>query len=458
MTGSSMKNTFYNPLDDCSSDFLHLIEEARSFLHNRSDLRDFVIAADNNQSAALACFWAGLQESRLVGLVEPTIFDHYPDSFSPTSDEPSLLKQKIWRLKNTLHDITHEGAGLLTCSSGSTGRMKAIQRSYQSWLMSFAVLRNAFSIESDEAVALLGAFTHSTFSFGASEALERNVPFAFCESFSPRQAYELCTSSKARIVYATPAHLQLLARTYERRKLSPLYDARLILCSGAKLDYQTQEAISLVFPNAEIIEFYGASETSFITFRQPDMPVASVGKVFDTVTLDIRNPEGHSLPVGESGEIWVKSPMLFDGYCLGEEPLTRWHESFLTVGDHGYLDENGYLYLRGRGGAMVTIAGHNVFLDDVQRLLKNHLPWGEAAVIALADPLREHVLVAACEYPLRSGEEASILRAIRKDIGSLKTPRQLQTITDWPLLSGGKTDMSAIREHFRLFNSPVDGG
>ncbi len=218
---------------------------------------------------------------------------------------------------------------------------------------------------------------------------------------------------------------------------------RILMISGAKWRAETRAATEALFPNAGIAEFYGASETSFITIGHPDekVPAGSVGRAAHGVSLRIRDAEGRDLPVGEAGAIWVGSSMLFDDYACGSAPETRREGDFLTIGDHGRLDEDGFLYLHGREKRMLVTSGLNVYPEEVEAVLSSLSGIEEAAVFGLPDPLRGVELVAVLRG---SVDEPALRAACRALLPAAKIPRRFLALDDWPRTSGGKADLRAL--------------
>ncbi len=141
------------------------------------------------------------------------------------------------------------------------------------------------------------------------------------------------------------------------------------------------------------------------------------------------------------GEIWVKSPYLFEGY-VGDDPGgARWLDGWLSVGEMGEM-RDGYLYLSGRAGRMVTVADQNVFPEEVEQFLLTLPGVRRVAVVPRPDALRGHHLVAVVQGD--AAQEAGILAAARRHLGALKAPKVLIWREDWPELASGKTDLLAI--------------
>ncbi|MGL6210990.1 MAG: AMP-binding enzyme, partial [Paracoccaceae bacterium] len=176
-------------------------------------------------------------------------------------------------------------------------------------------------------------------------------------------------------------------------------------------------------------EFYGAAETSFVTLADEVTPEGSVGRAYPGVEIEVRE-----------GEVWVRSPYLFDGYA-GEPGPAVWREGWLSVGEYGRL-EDGYLYLQGRAGRMVTVAGQNVFPEAVEAFLAGLPGVRQVAVLPKDDGLRGVVLVAVMQGD--AGQEAALLAAARRRFGAMAAPRFIVWRADWPVLASGKTDLVAL--------------
>ncbi|MEZ5796224.1 MAG: hypothetical protein R3D63_01200 [Paracoccaceae bacterium] len=140
------------------------------------------------------------------------------------------------------------------------------------------------------------------------------------------------------------------------------------------------------------------------------------------------------------GEVWVKSPYLFKAYA-SDPGSARWQGDWLSVGEMGRLEE-GFLYLSGRKGRMITIADQNVFPEEIEALLERQPGILRAAVLPRPDDARGHVLWAVAMGD--PAQEAAVLAALRAALGPLKAPRRILWRQDWPVTASGKTDLAAL--------------
>ncbi len=325
------------------------------------------------------------------------------------------------------------GAGAFeTLTSGSSGQPRRILRSMASWVASFEVNAGLFGIGPGVRVGVLGRLVHSLSLYAAIEGLHLGAEVYILHELRPDRQRLALAARAVEVLYATPAQLRLLVEAG-----GPPVGLRLVLVGGSKLDAALRAGVLAMAPGAVVREFYGAAEASFITLSGPDCPDASVGRPYPGVEITV-----------DAGEIWVRSPYLFQGYG-GADPGAdpgpdtggaRWRGGWLSVGEMGRL-EDGFLYLSGRAGRMVTVADQNVFPEEIEAFLAALPGVARAAVLPRPDALRGVHLVAVL---LGTADAGAVLAACRAQFGALKAPRAAHFVADWPVLASGKTDLAAL--------------
>src|SRR5205823_4589094 len=110
----------------------------------------------------------------------------------------------------------------------------------------------------------------------------------------------------------------------------------------------------------------------------------------------IADESGVALPVGQTGEVWLKGPMIMKGYwnLPAETAAALTPEGFFKTGDLGKLDADGFLYITGRKKDMIIVAGEKAFPREIEDALMRHPAVAEAAVVGKKDPSRGEVVVA----------------------------------------------------------------
>jgi long-chain acyl-CoA synthetase len=383
---------------------------------------------------------------------EARLFDATGKEVAPRPDTSPILPDSPLGLAAALGHSTfrigapdqpppppHDQPVLETLTSGSTGQPRRIRRTQASWTASFAI-NATLGIGPGARVATLGRLIHSLSLYGAIEGLHLGAETHLLSDIRPDRQRTALASRRITHLYATPAQLRLLT---EGQGCCP--DLRLILVGGSKLDPALRSALAALAPSAQVREFYGAAETSFITLADEATPDSSVGRPYPGVELHL----------DPGGEVWVRSPYLFLGYAPGTDaapsvpfrlrgegpPATRWRDGWLSVGEIGHT-QNGYLYLKGRAGRMVTVADQNVFPEEIEALLETLPGVTRAAVLPVPDAKRGHALVAILQGD--PAQETTILTRLRRDLGPIGSPRALIWRNDWPTLPSGKTDLKAL--------------
>ncbi|MDZ4791902.1 MAG: AMP-binding protein [Hyphomicrobiales bacterium] len=286
-------------------------------------------------------------------------------------------------------------------TSGSTGEPKIFARTHASWIASFAAHEAVLPFGEAETVMIPGALGHSLFLYGAVHALARGHTVLAPRRFSPRSAIKAMHEHSATVLYAVPSMLEELLATGATG-----LNLKYVFCGGAKLGAALRRRFESATPGADIIEFYGASELSFVSYVSTSCPApdVSVGRLFPGVRAEILSANGKRLLHSEKGLIHISSPMLFSRY-LGEPPVGD--GAFVTAGDLGFMDADGFLYLTGRGDREINSKGHKISPETVEAVLAQHAHIVSAAVVGIPDEKRGAIVAAAIEVE----KGARVLRA-----------------------------------------------
>ena len=342
-------------------------------------------------------------------------------------------------------------------TSGSTGMPKGFRRHHQSWTESLRICLDTFGPDAATRVMAPGRFSHSLFLFGMVLGLWSGGGVVVQDRFSAPRLIDTLRSGRTPCLVAVPSQLLLMLELAERRKLPPIDGVRLILISGARWMRDRTPALQTLFPNARIVEFYGASETSFMAWMDADAsaPAQAVGKPFSNVEIDIRHPQP---PLG-IGQIFVRSPMLFMDY-VGKAPdntAAIREGDWLSVRDMGYIDAQGYLCMVGRENRMVVTQGKNLFPEEVEAVLLSLPEVAHASVRGLPDPIRGQQVVAMVHFQSSSTavSATALANVCRAQLEAYKVPKRFFVCTDWPMTASGKTDHAALAEKDIACMSPL---
>jgi long-chain acyl-CoA synthetase len=197
-----------------------------------------------------------------------------------------------------------------------------------------------------------------------------------------------------------------------------------------------------------LVEYYGATEghgITVITAAEWQAKRGSVGRAAMGV-LHICDDDGNELPAGEVGTIYFERDVAPFEYHNDPEKTSASrhpaHGNWCTVGDVGYLDEDGYLFLTDRKGFMIISGGVNIYPQEVENVLALHPKVFDVAVIGVPDAemgeqVKAVVQLRAGVTP--SGELATeIIGYVRERIAHYKAPKSVDFVSELPRSATGK--------------------
>jgi bile acid-coenzyme A ligase len=233
------------------------------------------------------------------------------------------------------------------------------------------------------------------------------------------------------------------------RNARDLSSLQTVMCSGAPSPAWLKRAwIEWIGPE-KIHEAYGGSEriggTAISGTEWLEHP-GSVGRPTGGRKMRVLDPQGRELPAGEIGEVFMMPPGGQGStyrYIGAEAKATG--DGWESLGDMGYLDTDGYLYLVDRKTDMIVTGGANVYPAEVEAAIDAHAAVRSSAVIGLPDPDLGQRIHAIVDAPNGVDEEA-LREHLAQRLVRYKVPRSLEFV-DEPLRDdAGKVRRSALRE------------
>ncbi len=344
-------------------------------------------------------------------------------------------------------------------TSGSTGMPKGFRRNHQSWAESFRVCLEEFGPDAGACILAPGRDSHSLFLFGMLLGLWTGGGVVVQERFSASAALETLRSGQTPALITAPSQLILMLDVARHKSLAPIEAVRLIMISGARWMRNRTAELRALFPRARIVEFYGASETSFIAWMDTDetTPTAVVGQPFANVELQIREaPEQ-----GSAGLIYVRSPMLFMDYVGAQTDATAALRDgeWLSVRDLGSLDAQGRLCLAGRQNRMIVTQGKNLFAEELEAVLEAHPAIAFASVHGVEDARRGAQVVAIIQWADAANSTVPGVLELnawcKQSLEAFKAPKKFYVSPTWPRTAGGKTDHALLARSLQRIGLPT---
>jgi acyl-CoA synthetase (AMP-forming)/AMP-acid ligase II len=176
---------------------------------------------------------------------------------------------------------------------------------------------------------------------------------------------------------------------------------------------------------------------------------SSIGKPLPDVEVKIVDEDGKSLPPRQVGEILAKGPRIMTGYWRDEQKTSQvmTKDGWLRTNDMGWMDEEGYIYLAGRGDDMIIRGGENISPEEVEDVLRSHPKVDEAAVIGVPDPewgQQPRAIVVVKKGEAATSEE--IIEHCRSRLAGFKRPRSVIFVDSLPRNPMGKVLRKNLRE------------
>jgi len=370
-------------------------------------------------------------DTRLLGWVDST--DPGVDSVEsliPAYDDADL-------------DAPVHHARIVILTSGTTGAPKGAPRSEAGVgaavsLLSRMPLRYGWRTHIAAPLFHTWGFAHLALSMllGSTVVLRRR--------FDPEQCLAAVADERCESLVVIPVMLQRILNlprgTLDTYQLTTL---KVTAASGSALPGDLALEWMDTFGD-NLYNIYGSTEVAYASIATPrDLREAptSAGKPPWATVVKILDPDGHEVPRGESGRIFVGNGMLFEGYTGGGGSTPESKEvvgGLMSSGDVGRFDANGRLYVEGRDDEMIVSGGENVFPQEVEDCLSRHEAVVEVAAIGVDDDqfgkrLKAFVVV---NEPPPSVDE--LKDWVKENLARYKVPREFVFLDELPRNATGK--------------------
>jgi long-chain acyl-CoA synthetase len=216
---------------------------------------------------------------------------------------------------------------------------------------------------------------------------------------------------------------------------------------------ELQRMVRETFPNVRSTSnAYGLTESSsvatVISGQDAVERPTSVGPPVPVVDIKIADAELREVPVGQTGEVLIKGPILMAGYWNKPEATAETIvDGWLRTGDIGRVDEDGFLYITDRAKDMIIRGGENIYCVEIEQRLVEHPAIADAAVIGVPHPeLGEEVKAVVQVAPGESITEPEVQRWVAEGLAAFKVPAYVELRHDpLPRNASGKLLKNVLR-------------
>ena len=338
-------------------------------------------------------------------------------------------------------------------TSGTTGKPKGVPVTHRSRILSFFGMASEFGCYgADDHFLALAPFCHGaglTFALGS---LYTGGTVTIMDRYDAATVVARLASGAITGIFVVPTHFhRMFELSAAQRDSLKGHKLKALICNAAPLKQPDKVRVIQMFGEGVLFECYGATESGIVTTMRPQYHLLKedcVGTPFAATEVELRDDAGNPVPDNEVGELFSRSPYLFDGYWERPEASAEAiHGDWVTVGDMARRDSDGFYYIVDRKKDMVISGGINVYPREIEAVLLGLPGIIDCAVVGVPDPQwgeRIHAeLVAA---PGETLDLAVIEQACRDKLAGYKQPRTWRIVESLPRNANGKILKREIRD------------
>ena len=345
-------------------------------------------------------------------------------------------------------------------TSGTTGFPKGAMLTHHGMLAHAVNVAAAQDMDADSRVQVAMPLFHVGGTSYALIAWCAGAPIHLMRMPDPAAALAMLEHERITHTFYVPALMAAMTQVPGAAQRD--YGALKALAYGASpMPLPVMRACLQLFPRGTMQQVYGMTEQSGVVTilgaaDHEDPAVAhrlvSAGRAIPGVEIEIREPgTGEPVPVGQSGEIWVRSEQVMAGYWRKPEATAAaispdgWYRS----GDGGHMDADGYVYVTDRIKDMIISGGENIYPAEIERVLAEHPALADVAVIGVPDERWGEVPKAVVVF--RAGmsvEPGELVDWCRERLAGYKVPKTVDIIDALPRNPTGKVLKRELRRPY----------
>jgi long-chain acyl-CoA synthetase len=418
----------------------HLTPDEAGYIVDDCEARAFVAEA---RFAAVAEGAAVLAPRAQVRLAVGGSLDGFEDYDAAVDAEPA----------DDLDDPVLGSQMLYT--SGTTGRPKGVFRDEAS--LSTAVMLARAAYRDGNVHLLTGPLYHAApLLFSLNAPLIAGVAVVVMPAWDPEDALRLIERHRVTHTHMVPTMFhQLLVLPDDVRARYDVSSLRNVLHGAAPCPVGVKQRL-IEWWGPVVNEYYAATEGlgTWVDARTWLQKPGTVGKPVPEDQVVVADEDANPLPTGEVGLVWFKaSEVPFEYFKDRSKTESSYRDRHFTLGDMGYLDRDGFLFLTDRSANLIISGGVNIYPAEVDAVLLDHPSVADAAVIGVPNPEWGEEALAVVE--LRADAEPGgaladeLIELCRQRLAHYKCPRRVEFVDRLPRQDNGKIYKRLLRDRYR---------
>jgi len=352
-------------------------------------------------------------------------------------------------------------------TSGTTGRPKGVYRpasvgragGARAAAASQGGMLNAGAYRPGEDMHLCtGPLYHAApLAFSLSAPLAFGTGVVLMERWDAEEALRLIDAHRITHTHMVPTMFhRLLSLPNEVRARYDISSLRYVLHGAAPCPVPIKRRL-IEWLGPIVYEYYAATEGagSAVDSKTWLEHPGTVGRPMSEGQVKIADSDGNPLPPGEIGLVFLRAPEqgAFEYYKDPEKTADTYRDQYFTLGDVGYLDDEGFLYLTDRSANLIISGGVNIYPAEVDAILLQHPAVGDVATIGIPNPEWGEEVKAVIELQpgLRGSQSLAdeLISFCRERLAHFKCPRSIDFVDELPRQDNGKIYKRLLRDRYR---------
>jgi len=354
-------------------------------------------------------------------------------------------------------DINEDDVLLQLYTSGTTGRPKGAMLRHRGLVGRYHLQATYgadwYRVEHNDICLVAMPIFHIGGSGWGLIALFNGATGVIVPEFDPRAVVTLIATYHISKMFIVPSALHIILN--DSAGGADFGSLRTIFYGSSPIHPQLVERAVRHF-GCPFVQMYGLTESSgtIVALAPEDHGgerALAAGKPLPGVEIMICGGDGTQLPPGETGEIVTRSIGNMAGYWRNDVANREVFlpDGWMRTGDAGYVDVDGYLFIRDRVKDLIVSGGENVYPAEVEQVIAAHPEICEVAVIGVpSSKWGEEVRAIAVLEPGSSLDAPALIRWVRERLAGYKTPKQIDFIAALPRNAAGKVLRRTLREPF----------
>ena len=353
-------------------------------------------------------------------------------------------------------------------TSGTTGRPKGVHR--DSAAVSALAVVNFCGYDEDWATStdahlLTGPLYHAApLAFSVAVPFIYGVPIVVMDHWEATEALRLVEDHGVTHTHMVPTMFhRLLALPDETRARYDTSSLRFVIHGAAPCPVPVKQRL-IEWLGPVVVEYYAATEGlgTLVDSKTWLEHPGTVGRPMAPGLVKVGDEDGNELPAGEVGLVFLQAPAAtrFDYYHDTDKTTGAFRGDYFTLGDMGYVDTDGFLYLTDRTANLIISGGVNIYPAEVDAVLLEHPAVGDVATIGVPDEEWGEVVKAVVQ-PAEGVEGSDALATelmdfCRAHLAHYKCPRSVDFVSELPREDTGKIFKRKLREQYRTASAGTD--